>query len=742
MLLSNERTISRKVKEMILAERLEKHLTKDEILHIYLNQIYFGNKRYGIEEASQFYFGHGVKDLTLGEAAMLASTPKSPNEINPIANPSRLKERQTYVLHRMAELGFISSAVAEREIARPIPQPPKRLELSGEYYVDEVKRQLLTKFDEKTLDNGGLRIETMMNPTLQAAAEASMKMGLRELDKRQGWRGALGRIDEAAWKKLKEEALNRLATGDDEATESYGPVPVLDLRRVDSKSLADDRVADRITKAARAAQWKRGAPGVELVSRIDAVTKSDATLDLGGATATLTLTSVSWARRYNPASMTAQPKTMSDVVKPGDLVKVHISKVTPCEDAEKKKDSCKEPKVELSLEQDPEVEGALVSIDPTTRGVVALVGGYDFDARRNAFNRATQAKRQPGSAFKPFVYATALEVGQQRAQFQADPNHAPLKASCLIFTPRQQVNDAPEYIPDHWTGKPWIPQNFERNSFEGPMSLRRALAASKNTVAVKLIEQIGCEPSEAREFADLQSQGLSRVKNLAQRAGIDSPIPDSITAALGSGEVTPIELTNAYATFAANGQYTQPVLIKRVLGTDGKVLWAPTPPSDAKPRGLSPEVAFVTASMMRSVVEDSEGTARSLQKLGRPIAGKTGTASEQRDAWFVGFTPEVVTGVWVGFDDHGMMGGRETGGHAAGPIWLSYMRVAEDKIEHRDFDMPSGVVAVDIDPRTGLLADPKSPYLEREVYLPGTEPKELSQPDVLKPEDFMRGEVP
>jgi penicillin-binding protein 1A len=754
MLLTSERSVRRKIKEMILAQRLEQHLTKEEILHIYLNQIYFGHKRYGIEEASQFYFGHGARDLTLGEAAMLASVPKSPEKINPLTNPKRLKERQTYVLRRMVELGFIAQAVADREIARPVPMPPTRLEFSGAYYMDEVKRQLYAKFGEELVDGGGLRVETMMNPQLQADAEASVKQGLRDVDKRQGWRGATGRLDDALWQNIRTAAEARLKTVQEQGREGWGAVPVLDLRRLDTDALAEDHSPAKLAKAGKSALWKRGDVNSELVAYVGPVTKSTAEIELGIYTTTLSLPSVAWARKYNPTSMTALPRSMTDVLKPGDLVKVRITRVTPCDDAAQKKGTCKTAKIDVALEQDPLVEGALVTIDPETRGVLALVGGYEFDAKRSAFNRATQARRQPGSAFKPFVYAAALDVGQQRklllnrSEVQSEPK-------CILFTPRQQVSDAPEYVPDHWTGKPWIPHNFERDSFDGPMTVRHALAVSKNTVAVKLVEQIGCSLTENLSFDDKQSKGLALVKQTARRAGLDSPVPDTLTAVLGAGEVVPLELTNAYATFDAEGRFAPPVFIKRVMGPGGKVLFEnhttfeqqppfsqDAPPATEATRGLRADVAYVTANVMRSVVEDPEGTAHSLMKLGRPIAGKTGTASEHRDGWFVGFTPELVTGVWVGFDDHSSLGPRETGGHCAGPIWLSFMKAAETTVPHRDFEMPPGVVAVDIDPRTGMLADPKSPYLEREVYLLGTEPTKQSEPDQVKPEDFMRGEIP
>ncbi len=741
MLLNNKRTIARKIREVILARRLEQHLSKEQILYIYLNQINFGHGRYGIDEASRFYFGHGVKDVTLGEAALLASIPKWPNEINPITNPKRAKERQAYVLRRMVERHFISQAVADREIAKPIAVPPPKPKPFGASYVEEIRRQLTATLGDDAVTRGGLQVDVMMNPALQVAAEAAVKQGLRELDKREGWRGPLGQVDDTAWKKVKAAALDLLKRASAAGHATWGDNPLLDLRNLDIDSLDQDPTS---ADSAPAVSWRRRETGTEVVARVASVDKNGASIDLGSTTEIIPLTSVTWARRFNPTTSTATPKAITDVMKPGDLIRVRVVRELPCP-----KGHC-EHLSEIALEQDPQVQGAFVAIDPATRGVSALVGGYDFNAGTAAFNRATQAHRQPGSAFKPFVYATALAVGQERAVLLKTATRDQIKTNCLVFQPRAQVNDAPEVIYDHWTGKPWMPHNFERDTFDGAMSLRHALAVSKNTVAVKLIEQIGCLPTEALSFADEQNAGLSRVKDTAHRAGIDSPIPDSITAALGSGEVTPLELVNAYTTFATNGRYAPPILISRVRSATGQVLFESRPTYEQPPplnpdmppvpptRGLRPDVAFVTANMMRSVVDDPEGTAHSLQKLNRPIAGKTGTASEHRDAWFVGFTPEIVAGAWVGFDDHAQMGGHETGGHAAGPIWLNFMTVAEEKLPHGQFEMPAGVVTVDVDPRTGLLADPHSPYLEHEVFLAGTEPTQTSQPNQATPDDYWR----
>jgi penicillin-binding protein 1A len=342
----------------------------------------------------------------------------------------------------------------------------------------------------------------------------------------------------------------------------------------------------------------------------------------------------------------------------------------------------REPPVPLALAPVPLVQGALVAVDPLTREVLALAGGYDFAL--SSFDRAIQAKRQPGSAFKPFVYAAALASGK--------------------FTTASIVNDAPELFRDPWTGKEWKPQNFERDVYEGPLTLREALSKSKNTVSVRLVEAVGPQA----------------VIDLARRAGIDSPMPESMTLALGTAEVSPLELANAYATLAATGKRASPILITRVVDGSGKVLEAHVA---APEETIPPAVAYVTTSLMRSVVE--MGTGVQASELHRPVAGKTGTTSESRDAWFSAFTPDLVATAWVGFDDHASLGTTLTGGLAALPIWLAFMKGATEGRPLRDFSAPPGVETVRIDPRSGLRAGEGAPGRE-EVFVEGTAPKEIA----------------
>jgi penicillin-binding protein 1A len=329
--------------------------------------------------------------------------------------------------------------------------------------------------------------------------------------------------------------------------------------------------------------------------------------------------------------------------------------------------------------------------------VVALVGGYDQAVA--TFNRATQARRQPGSAIKPFIYAAALESGR--------------------YTPTTRVDDSPEVIVDPWTGKPWKPQNFEKDEFAGPIPLRRALAESKNTVAVKLLVALG----------------LDKLRNEAVQAGVTSEIPQSFTAALGTGEAGVLELVNGYATLATRGQKSDPILIRRVVSRDGVTAQvAKLDPAQS----MRPDVAYLTADLMRSVIEDPEGTAHSLSALGRPAAGKTGTTSEHRDGWFIGFTPSLLAGAWIGFDDHRMMGSYETGGHCAGPVWLSWMRAATAGTDLDPWPQPPpGVTCERVNRNTGALANDNDPFAVRECFLSGTEPTPAQTADLPgSPDDF------
>jgi penicillin-binding protein 1A len=412
-----------------------------------------------------------------------------------------------------------------------------------------------------------------------------------------------------------------------------------------------------------------------------------------GVEAAVPFSSMTWAREFKPEHATLPPRSAHDVLAPGDVAAVRVTRFSTTRDSP---GHVKVMRLELSLEQTPLVQGAFIAVDLRTRQVVALVGGYDDAA--SAFNRATQARRQPGSAIKPFLYAAALESGR--------------------YTPTTRMDDSPEVIVDPWTGKPWKPENFEKDEFAGSIPLRRALAESKNTVAVKLLVALG----------------LDKLRSEAMQAGLVSDIPQSFTAALGTGEVGVMELIDAYATIAAQGRRADPVLVKRVLSRDGNTMHSAQ--LDPQP-GMRPDVAYLTADLMRSVIDDPEGTAHSLSVLGRPAAGKTGTTSEHRDAWFIGFTPSILAGAWVGFDDHRMMGSYETGGHAAGPIWLSWMRAATANAPVEEWpEPPPGVTCARVNRTSGALASENDPFGVRECFLAGTEPTQRHVDHEPTPDEF------
>ena len=697
LLLTQERTLSRKIREWILTPRMETALGKDQVLNLYVNTIYFGHNRYGVEEAALFYFGKHASQLTLGEAAVLAGTVQLPHRINPVTNIVKAKRRQRYVLGQLASHGFVPQATVDAELEKPIvlgPRPPVQV---GASYAEEVRKQLVARYGEKAVLEGGLRVQIAMEPALQAAAEASVRAGLEAVDRRLGYRGPVGQVEAARFEALRPFLEKRLTeAGKRRPDERFvADLTVLkDLKPPEQEEGADpladpdeqvdveEPVVSEDEKLARAIGVKTLADGVETVAFVTSLddAKGTAQLDLIGAKAQLDFASVKWARRRDGTKVGANPTRLSEVLQAGELVRVRLGAALPASQL-----------ISATLAQVPVLQGGLVAIDPKDRSVVALVGGYDFNT--SAFNRATQARRQPGSSFKPFLYATAIESTR--------------------FTPISIINDAPEAIRDPYTGKMWKPQNYEKGGFEGPITLRTALTKSKNTVSVRLIEALG--PDAVIAFAS--------------KAGIKSQLPQNLTLALGTGEVSMLEIANAYTTLQTNGMLAEPVMLVRVADASGKVL---EERHAAPEQVLNPAVAFLATSLMRSVVE--EGTATAVLELNRPAAGKTGTAQEFRDAWFSGYTTDYVATAWVGFDDHEPIGPGETGGKAALPLWLGFMRAAHQGLPPREFPVPEGVKQVRIDPRTGKLAGASVPG-RAEWFLEGTEPTEETR--AVDPNDFL-----
>ncbi len=636
MLLSPERTMRRKVQEIILARQLSQKLSKEEVLALYLNQIYYGHGRYGCEEAARYFFGKSVRDINVAEAALLAGLPQSPERLSPRKHPEAAKTRQRYVLGRMAELGFIDRKTADKVAAEPIRlarEPASARGMAAEV-VDSVGRFLVERVGERGAYETGATVQTTVDARLQELARQSLERGLEDLDARQGFRGPSGH--------LAGKALDRYRA---------------ELKAAHKGGVRDSEIIEGIvTRVERPEKAEKGPEkGVDKGGKLFVdVGAGEGAVELGTET------------RYGKG-----PKPLAERFKEGDLVRVRVAGERP-----RTGESATAAPLPLTLELGP--QAAMVVMDPQTREVLALVGGYEYHP--GGFDRSQRAHRQPGSAFKPFFYAAAIESHR--------------------ITPATLINDSPEVY------ALWKPQNYEKDEFRGPVRVRTALAHSINTVAIKVLSDVGIPDARA----------------MATRLGITSPMADDLglAMALGAMTVTPLELANAYGTFASGGLRGQPTLV-RALGTEKM------PPPKLEPV-LKPEVAYVMVSLMRSVID--EGTARAAAgRLRRPAAGKTGTSNDQRDGWFVGFTPDLLAAVWVGFDDMKKLGKGETGAKAALPIWLDFMTKAVVGRPTRDFVQPPGVVVQRIDKTTGLLAPAgQDANTLDEVFLDGTAPTEQAPP--------------
>ncbi len=620
LLLTPEKTLERKAKELILARRLESSLSKDEILTLYLNAAYFGHGRYGVEEAAQYYFGKPAKKVTVPEAAVLAGIVQSPERLSPRKHPERARDRRAYVLREMAENGYITQAQAD-EAAKAGFQLAEVEELplpEAGWFVEEVRRQVAAVVGSERLLNGGLKIETTLDLERQRAALAAVREGLREIDARQKFAEKVPVEPKARWDRWREKRVKALG-GQPPAAGRV--VPAL-LVAVKDGALELDLGVGRARIAAAGTKRWLGDKG-----------------------------ELPWA--------------------PGAVLPVAV-----------RDDGPKHPEVMRAvLHVGP--QGAFVALDPQTRRVLALVGGEDF--LEQPFDRATQARRQPGSTFKPFVYGAALASRK--------------------YSPSTRVIDAPEVLP-LGNGKFWEPKNFSAK-FEGPLSLRVALAKSINSIAIRVANDVG----------------VPAVHAFAKGAGITSPLADNLTVALGSSEVSPLELANAFATFAADGRRDAPRMVLAVSGPDGARVPGLGVSEDAPPEPaqvVDPAVAWVLRSMMRSVVTEGSGTR--LKDVPRPVVGKTGTSNDARDTWFVGLLPEVAMVAWIGFDDPRTLGSKETGGRAAAPVARAFA-LATAKEGPAWSPAPEGVVSANIDPKTGQLAASGG---AQEWYLAGTEPKETA----------------
>ncbi len=750
LLLTPERNFRRKIREMILAHRIEQRFSKEQILYLYLNQIYFGHGAYGIGEAAETYFGKPVGELTISEGAMLAGLPKAPSRYSPFRNPKRSEERRLYVLSRMHIDGIIDDA-SYRDAVAQIPTladaDVTRDDPNALYFTEEVRRYLFESLGGDLVLRGGLTIETTLASGLQNAAVDAVRKGLQDLDRRQGYRGPVRRVAAAA---IAEEVL-RVAV-DNELTVS----PDSDSAEIDSGSIEntedfdasiqhtpirgtsiEDTAIEEASIRERAQDRLAEPDGVLLgvVTQVDSAEKSARVAFAPGVDGIVRLEDVSWARESDPKRSPYSVRSIAAVFAPGDVAQFSSASVEP----DGSPSDLDAPELfRVKLHQDPIVQGALLSIDINTDEVIALVGGYDFE--KSQFNRVTQAHRQPGSAFKPIIYAAALA-------HRSDPD-AP------IYTPATIIYDRPIVYTDKESGFIWRPRNYKR-SFYGPITLREALSRSVNNATVHLFRDIG----------------MDFVIEYARRLGIESPLSRDLSLALGSSDVSLLEMTRAYAVFPAGGRRSVPTLIRRVADRDGNVLLenvrlgtaaeAPTPSITGKLPGIvdesipdempdaiadsnpapespdaespldpkqviTPEEAYLAVALLRAVVEDKHGTGWRLRELGRPLAGKTGTTNDQADAWFIGFSPDITTGVWVGHDESRFLGNGETGSRAAAPIWVDYMQVALKERPKRDFPVPDPIVFARIDRKSGLLADAGSADTVFEAFLEGTVPTETA----------------
>lgn len=622
--LTHEKTLMRKVREAALAMEIEKNLTKNDILELYLNRVYLGHGAYGMEMASRVYFGKSVRDITLPEAALLAGIIKGPSAYSPYNNLIKAKERQETVLGRMEDEGFIKPSEKEKALKHHLNLTNlHRGEDANNYFIEYVRKYLEETYGTEVVYKGGLSVYTTLNKNAQAAAARSLREGLRELDKRRGWRGPSEHREVDAEKELKKKDASQFLTN----------------------------IGDII-------------PGIVLkVGAKEAVIKSR------GILGRLTLANAQWASRTlnlkNGRVTELTNFSLDKILKVGDVVRVGFK-------------TARGSNVELTLEQEPDVEGAVVAIDPGTGFIRAMVGGYDY--ARSEFNRAASAKRQPGSAFKPVIYAAAMDNG---------------------FSPASIINDEPvtyKWGPDG----SWSPENYDHKHY-GPTRLREALTYSRNVVTVKLVDEMG----------------VDKVISFARELGLEGDMPRNLSIALGSISVTPLELAAAYSVFANSGIRMKPLSIKYVADSKGQILESNEPEGE---EAISPQTSFLITSMMEDVV--TYGTGWRIKALGRPVAGKTGTTNDYKDAWFVGYTPEMAVSVWVGFDDMRPLGNRETGASAASPIWLNFMR-SVDTGERTGFTMPEGIVSFPIDAANGLLVKPGTSGL-KEYFKAGAQPKEYS----------------
>ena len=644
-LLTNEVSYERKIKEAILAQRMEKAMTKDHLLELYLNEIYLGARAYGVAAASLQYFNKSLDELSVAEAAYLAALPKAPNNYHPVHKREAATDRRNWVIGRMLEDGYITEAEAELAQLSPL-QTIEREEgktVTAPYFAEEVRRELAEKYGQESLYGGGLAVRSTVDPRLQEIAERALRSGLEAYDQRHGYRGPLESYEDSAdWRKKLKDFDTPQAKPED-----------WDLAIVQESG----------TNAARI--------GLE-----------------NGKEGMLLLEDAKWAREYRNEGYALGPEitAVSQVVKRGDVILVQ---------EKDDKDG------HYALKQIPDIQGARIALDPHTGRILAMQGGWKYGTYEQ-FNRAVQAERQPGSAFKPFVYLAALENG---------------------FTPATLVLDAPFVIEDR-PGNFWSPTNYS-GEYYGPTPIRVGVEKSRNLMTVRLADHLG----------------MDVISDYAERFGITEDMPHLLANALGAGETTLLKMTAAYGMLVNGGKEVVPTFIDRIQDRHGETIFrhddracincgplirwkgqeTPVLPDDRE-QIADPRNAYQIVSILEGVVE--RGTGRRLKELGRPLAGKTGTTNKSKDTWFIGFSPDLVVGTYVGFDDPRSMGKRETGSSAALPVFKQFMEEALEDEPLVPFRMPPGIRNVQINADTGARAAPGDERVIWEAFVTGTEPSE------------------
>lgn len=647
-LLSSEQRIARKVQEMVLAMRMERAFTKDRILELYLNEIFLGNRAYGVAAAALNYFDASLDELELHQIAYLAALPKAPNNYHPTRRTEAAIARRNYVLARMAANGFITQEQAREAQAQPL-ETVSRLQgetyLAAEYFVEEVRRELFNMYGEEQLYSGGLSVRTSLNTRAQLAARAALRAGLEEYDRRYGYRGAIARLESFDnWpEQLAEVEVPR------DLGEGWTHAVVLEVRDQDVVIGTVDR-----------------------------------------ARGSIPLSELRWARRPSRRSSDNFPVLGPSIQRPSDVLElgdvVLVQRLSGEGDA-------------YGLRQVPEVNGAVMALDPYTGRVLAMVGGYSF--QHSQFNRATQARRQPGSSFKPFVYAAALDNG---------------------FTPASIILDAPFAATGGGDARFYRPSNYS-DQFYGPSTMRLGLELSRNVMTVRLAQDTGMQP----------------IAEYAERFGIYDRMDPVLSMALGAGETTLWRLMSAYGALVNGGRRVTPTLLDRVQDRNGHTIFihderecvgcdveewreglAEPVLNELGEEVVDPVTAYQVVSMLEGAVR--RGTGSALNALGRPVAGKTGTTNEFRDAWFVGFTPDLVVGVYVGFDTPVPLGSGEAGGRAAAPIARDAFAPILEDYPVAPFRVPEGVRLVPINARSGEPSVLGRPGVILEAFRPGTEP--------------------